>query len=115
MRRRLLIGFVSQFALASFLYSQVVGGSISGTVRDQAGSALPGAKVTIINNETGGERTIETDSAGRYAVPSIAIGSYNVAASKTGFQSQIKTGVNLVVGQAAQVDLVLPVGELHEV
>ncbi|HLH02593.1 MAG TPA: carboxypeptidase-like regulatory domain-containing protein [Bryobacteraceae bacterium] len=101
--------------MASFLQAQVVGGSISGSVRDQAGAPLPGVKVRLINNENGSERTLETDSAGRFVVPSVAVGSYNVEASKTGFQTQIKAGVNLVVGQAAQVELVLPVGEVHEV
>src|SRR3569833_2686745 len=93
--------------LASSVRAQVVGGSISGTVRDQAGAPLPAAKVTLVNKENGSERTLESDAAGRYAVASMAIGSYEDAATKTGFQSERKTGVNLVVGQAAQVDLVL--------
>src|SRR5579875_3151556 len=112
-RRPLVV--VCLTVLASFLQAQVVGGSISGSVRDQAGAPLPGVKVRLINNENGSERTLETDSAGRFVVPSVAVGSYNVEASKTGFQTQIKAGVNLVVGQAAQVELVLPVGEVHEV
>ncbi|HEY7209553.1 MAG TPA: carboxypeptidase-like regulatory domain-containing protein [Bryobacteraceae bacterium] len=115
MYRKCLLGFVWQLGLASFLWSQVVGASISGVVRDESGASLVGAKVTLINNETGGARTLVTDQAGRYAVASVAIGSYNVAATKPGFQSQVRTGVNLVVGQAARVDLVLPVGEVREV
>ena len=97
------------------LWGQVVGASISGTVRDISGAPLPGVKITIINTETNGERSLITDSAGHYVAPSTAIGSYRVAAVKEGFQSETKTGIHLVVGQAVEVDLSLQVGEIRQV
>ncbi len=105
------------FALTSAccLWSQVVGGSLHGTVRDQTGGPLPAVQVTLTNTETGAERTLATDSAGRYSVPSITIGSYKIAAAKEGFGSQVRTGINLVIGQASEIDLVLPVGEIRQV
>src|ERR1700694_184178 len=55
---------------------QVVGGSISGTVRDDTGSVLPEAEVTIKSLETGAERKLTTDDGGRYNAPSIGVGRY---------------------------------------
>jgi Carboxypeptidase regulatory-like domain len=95
-------------------WGQVVGASISGVVRDASGSAIPGAEVTIKNVETGGERKATTDEAGRYAAFSIAIGKYEVSAEKTGFATQRKTGIELVVGQTVLVDFALSVGEVRQ-
>ncbi len=76
---------------------------------------MPTATVLIKNLETGAERKLTTDSVGRYAAASIAVGRYKLSASKEGFQSQVKTGVNMVVGQSTQIDFSLPVGELRQV
>ena len=100
---------------ATVTWAQVVGGAISGAVRDESGAPLPSATVLIKSLETGAERKLITDSAGHYAAPSIAVGPYQVIASKEGFQSQVKTGINLVVGQATTVELTLPVGQVRQV
>ena len=100
------------FALLS---AQVVGSSLSGVVKDASGAGLPSAAVSIENIETGAERKLVTDESGRYSAPSISIGRYRVTASKEGFTSQAKTGIDLVVGQSLTVDLTLTVGELKQV
>src|SRR5581483_8763990 len=101
--------------LSSLAYAQVVGAALSGTVHDESGAPLPAASITVRNLETGALRKLLTDQAGRYSAPSIAVGHYEVSAAKEGFQSQVKTGINLVVGQAASVDLTLPLGEIRQV
>ena len=103
------------FALSCCLQAQVVGGSISGVVHDETGSVLPSAGVIITNLETGVERKATTDDAGRYSAVSIAVGVYQVTAVKQGFASQVRTGINLIVGQTATVDFTLPVGEVRQV
>jgi hypothetical protein len=95
-------------------WGQVVGGSISGTVRDDSGAPIPGTNVTVRNVETGFERRTVTDDAGRYAAFSIAVGKYEILAEKEGFNTQRKTGIDLVVGQTVTVDLTLPVGEVRQ-
>ena len=109
-------GFVLFLAvgLIGHASGQVVGASISGTVRDATGAGLPAAAVTVRNLETGAERNLTSDDDGRYVARSIAVGPYEVRAQKEGFSSQVKTGINLVVGQSTTVDLTLPVGELKE-
>ena len=101
-------------AFTTIVWSQVVGGSITGTVKDDSGSAVSGANVIVKNLETGVERKAVTDEGGRYAALSLAIGRYEVIAEKSGFAGQRRTGIELVVGQTVLVDLTLPVGEIRQ-
>jgi Carboxypeptidase regulatory-like domain len=101
--------------LTPVVQAQIVGGAISGAVRDPTGAVLPAANVTVRNLETGAERRLVSDSGGRYLAPSIAVGNYEVIASKEGFNTQQKTGITLVVGQSTTVDFLLVVGELRQV
>jgi len=110
---------LGSLALLAFLvpgigFAQVVGGAISGTVRDESDSGIGQATVTIRNLETGAERVLQTDDAGRYAAPSLAAGIYEISAAKPGFATQTRTGVALAVGQSARVDFVLAVGPVRQ-
>ena len=107
------IGFVL-LGLTAHAWGQVVGASVSGTVRDATGAGLPEVAVTIRNLETGAVRKLVSDEGGRYVARSIAVGPYEVRAEKEGFSSQVRTGIDLVVGQSTTVDITLPVGELRE-
>jgi hypothetical protein len=100
---------------ASLGFSQVVGGALSGTIRDQAGYSIPGVAVTVHNLETGADRKLITDATGHYAAPSIAVGPYSITAAKESFASVTRTGINLVVGQTAAIDFALNVGEVRQV
>ncbi len=102
------------FTLNAAIWAQVVGGAISGIVRDQTGAALVGANVTIKSAETGAERKLVTDASGMYATASIAVGEYEITASKEGFNSETKTGINLVIGQSRTVDLMLQLGSVRQ-
>jgi len=113
---RSLITLILQAVLGSSgLWSQVVGASVAGTVTDESGLPLVGALVSMKNVETGAERKLVSDAAGRYSASSIAIGKYQVSATKEGFNTQVKTGIELAIGQTAEIDLKLPVGELKQV
>jgi hypothetical protein len=105
---------LSSLVLASALQAQVVGTSIFGAVQDESGAGISQAQVLIRNVETGASRKLLTDADGRYAAPSVAVGAYRITASKEGFATQIKTGIDLPVGQAATVNFALTVGELRQ-
>ena len=109
---RLVIFLLSSSAA---LYSQVVSASVSGTVQDQSGAPVAAVTVTIKSLETANERIVLTDSSGHYAALSLPIGKCQVTAGKNGFDSQIRTGLNLVVGQTATVDFSLAVGQVRQV
>jgi hypothetical protein len=99
----------------SSVFSQVVGGGLSGTIYDPAGSAIAGAAINIHNRETGAERKLMTDSEGHFTAASIAVGPYEITVAKEGFASQTKTGINLAVGQSARLDFTLAIGEIRQV
>jgi hypothetical protein len=100
---------------AAGLWGQVVGASVSGTVKDETGLPLAGASISVKNIETGAERKLVSDDAGRYSASSLDIGKYQLSATKEGFNTQVRTGIELVVGQTVEIDLKLPVGELKQV
>jgi len=88
--------------------------SIQGTVTDSSGGAVPGVAIRTKNVETGAERNQVTDEAGRYTAAALAAGRYEVRAEKTGFRSEDKTGISLVLGQRETVDLVLQIGGVEQ-
>ena len=102
-----MFGFAS-----SLLFGQDTA-SIRGTVSDETGSAIAGAMIRIRNAETGLIRTLSTDDAGRYEVPALPVGAYEVSGEKSGFQTA-RAKANLVVGERASVDLTLTVAELQQ-
>ncbi len=91
-----------------------VSAAISGRVTDPAGAVVSGAAVMAKNVETGETRSTTTDDAGRYWVPSLAVGEYEIHVTKQGFQEQVRGGIHLVVGQEASVDLALKIGQVTE-
>jgi len=111
-RSKLVVAVSAIFVFAT--QAQVVGTSIFGSVQDESGAGIAQAQVIIKSIETGSRRTLTTDDAGRYAAPSIAVGMYEITASKEGFAPQVKTGINLAVGQSATVNFTLAVGELRQ-
>jgi hypothetical protein len=112
LKRAILLSIV---AFASHAWAQVVGASISGTVRDQAGAVIPGAMVTLHNLETGAQHTLRTDDLGCYALHSLQIGQYELQAEKETFSTQRKSGVKLDVGQRIVVDFMLTVSKVQQV
>jgi hypothetical protein len=84
---------------------------MTGTVHDPSGAVVQGAAVTVKNVDTGAVRNTVTSGFGRYEILSLPVGGYEIRVSKQGFAEGIRTGVNLVVGQDATVDLTLKVGE----
>ncbi|MBI4443453.1 MAG: TonB-dependent receptor [Acidobacteria bacterium] len=96
------------------VYSQVSTATISGTVRDTTDAVIPGATITATNVETGLRRTATSDAVGRYSLPNLEVGSYEVRAEAGGFQSGVRTGITLTVGREAVVEFVLSVGQVAE-
>ena len=94
-------------------HAQIVGATISGTVRDTTGAALSGTRVTVKQLETGATRILTTGADGRYAAPSVPVGNYTVTAVHDGFAAQERTGITLVVAQSRIVDFELGVDSVH--
>ncbi len=100
-------------SVAPLAFSQVTA-SVSGLVQDPSGAAVTAAAVTVKNVNTGLIRATATDAAGRYQVFALPVGEYEIQVTKEGFEKEIRTGIRLVVGQEATVDLSLRVGEVNQ-
>ncbi|HLJ13111.1 MAG TPA: TonB-dependent receptor [Bryobacteraceae bacterium] len=101
-------------ALAGRSEAQVVGATLSGTVKDASGAAIPLAKVNVKNVATGVLRETTSDSAGFYSVPNLLPGNYDVTFSAAGFGTQSAAGINLTVGAQQVVNVTLTVGEVNQ-
>jgi hypothetical protein len=84
--------------------AQVVGGTISGQVKDPNGQALTEARVTVRNVSTGVTRTLTTGRDGRFSAPSLPVGRYSVTVTAQGFAAMVRDGVVVNVGQAVTLE-----------
>jgi len=100
-------------SLALAAHSQVVGATITGTVRDLSGASLNAATVTVRQLETGATRTLTTDSEGRFFAPSVPVGPYTITAEHDGF-AKGEQSATLVVGQSLQLNFVLGVASIQQ-
>jgi Carboxypeptidase regulatory-like domain len=106
--------FVVVFVLwASSGFAQV-SATLSGTVTDPSGATVAGAAVTAKEVDTGITRATATNDAGRYELFALPVGRYEVHAKKQGFSEEVRTGLQLVVGQEGIVDLSLRLGQIDE-
>ncbi len=82
-------------------------GSISGTVTDAGGSAVPDAKVTVTVPATGLTRSSTTNQAGAYTFQLLGVGNYNVQAEQKGFQTATAQDIRLQVDEHRELDFKL--------
>jgi Carboxypeptidase regulatory-like domain/TonB dependent receptor-like, beta-barrel len=94
--------------------SQITTGSISGTVKDSSGAVLPGATIVVVNEDTGVSRTVPTDGSGHYVASSLNPGRFKVTASLSGFQTVVRSGIEITLGRQAVVNLALEVGAITQ-
>jgi hypothetical protein len=111
MRLSVLVGAL---VLPAPAVAQVTTGTISGTVHDQTGAALPGVTVTIRQVETDAKRTVLTDVQGRYRAVALEPGTYDVVVELSGFQTSERKGVALSVDQHVVLNVSLAIGALQE-
>ncbi|GAC1661183.1 MAG: hypothetical protein NVS9B4_13100 [Candidatus Acidiferrum sp.] len=119
MKRGLFCGLVVVFALAVLsgpsLCAQVADRAvITGIVTDASGGAVPDAKVTITNDNTGTETVVGTNSAGNYSTPPLALGTYSVSVQIEGFKQYTNHGIVLTGGMTNRQDVKLEVGSVTQ-
>ena len=95
------------------LAAQTIGGSLHGLITDPSGAAVPGAHVVVLNAATGATEALTTDDGGRYGVPILPPGEYEIRVTAHGFRPIARRGAQLALGQTLVVDLALEVGSLE--
>ena len=90
-RVRVIAVAVALMALCATLalpaHAQVTTGSISGTVVDQSGAAVPGATITATNRETHASAAAQSNDSGYFKLGFLAVGSYDVTIDRPSFRS----------------------------
>jgi hypothetical protein len=110
-----LIGWFTFMSLLGSLQAQgVATARISGTLTDESGAVLVGATVQAKNVEMGSSRSTVTDSAGRFAIADLPIGSYDVRASNAGFDPVVRSPIVLTVGADLVLDFTLKIGAARQ-
>ena len=89
-------------------------GSISGTVADINGAVIQNARVTVTGEKTV-NRIATTNESGVFEVDNLTPGSYHVKAEQTGFKAVSVSDVEVFVGRATALKLMLEVGSITEV
>src|SRR5262249_7892224 len=100
--------------LATFVSGQSDRGTITGTVTDSSGAAVPGANVTVTNTATNSNSTAVTTSDGVYTIPALQPGSYRVRVEKSGFKRAEIAQVAVAVGSTIAANVTMEVGQVSE-
>jgi hypothetical protein len=94
--------------------AQDVTAAIAGTVTDQSGGAIAGAKVTAKSVERGVTYTAESNDAGLYRISQLPVGSYELRAEKQGFSTTTYPAFTLVLNQVGRIDVEMKVGQVSQ-
>ncbi|HTS62931.1 MAG TPA: TonB-dependent receptor [Candidatus Acidoferrales bacterium] len=110
-------GWSTSLALLTWsgaLWAQGVSGRINGTVQDPSQAGIPGATVTVANQDTGYQAEVPTGQSGDYVAPNIPPGKYTVTVSATGFKAAVSKDVVVIVNGVTTVDFTLQIGSRTE-
>lgn len=88
--------------------------NIVGTIKDATDAAVPGARVTAVNVQTGLQQSRSSAADGTYSLPLLPVGQYRLEVEKEGFQRYTQSGITLAVGDNATLDVSLALGSLAE-
>ncbi|MCR4375484.1 MAG: TonB-dependent receptor [Acidobacteria bacterium] len=88
--------------------------SLSGSVVDADGGAIPGATVIVKNNATGVSIEAVSNSTGQFSFPGLTAGTYTVTVSLTGFKTYVANDVRLLASRPGEITARLEIGALSE-
>ncbi len=114
--RRIMSRFITTLLFtALYAFAQFDSAAVVGSVRDEKGGPLSGAKVVLRNNDTGITQTTNTTETGDFIFPSIRIGTYKLTAEMQGFTTASADNISITVNARQRVDLNLRVGQVTEI
>ncbi|HXX99457.1 MAG TPA: TonB-dependent receptor, partial [Candidatus Limnocylindrales bacterium] len=107
----LVVLLLAHLALA---YAQTGTGRVIGTITDESGAAIAGAKVTVTNALTNVHWETTSGADGAYQVLDLPIGKYSVTAEREGFAKAVTEVQELQINQALRIDVRMKVGSVAE-
>jgi hypothetical protein len=106
--------FAMAAAVAAVLWAQEFRATLTGSVTDPQGAAVPGAKLEIRNLATNALTTASSNDSGVYVAPFLGVGDYSVTVTADGFKRALRESIELRVGDRVQVDFKLELGGVTE-
>ncbi|HYO80186.1 MAG TPA: TonB-dependent receptor, partial [Bryobacteraceae bacterium] len=94
--------------------SQVLYGSIVGSVADPAGALVPQARIVLTNTQTGQTRTTTTSEGGTYTLASLIPGTYALELQASGFRPERRTNIEVTINVVTRVDFNLQLSQVGE-
>jgi Carboxypeptidase regulatory-like domain len=98
----------------SFTFAQEETAALNGQITDRDGLVVAGVKVQVFNAGINVSYLADTNQAGLYNFPTLPAGTYDVAATKDGFQQAVRPGVELHVSDVISVNFSLQVGSVDQ-
>ena len=115
LRTAVLLGVCVALLIGKCSYGQTAGtGALSGTILDESGGSVAGAKVVVTSRATGEIRTVTSNGQGVYVVPSLLPGPYAVEVSREGFKTVNVADVEITVTETTVLNQRLYVGRTTE-
>jgi hypothetical protein len=108
----LLLLAVLCFFCFSVARAQSNRGTLSGTVLDSSGAAIPNAKVTAVETSTNSTYTAKSSQQGSFTFPQVLVGSYTITAVAPDFKTQQQTGIQVLIGTTSTATLSLVPGNV---
>jgi trimeric autotransporter adhesin len=102
-------------SLAPIAAAQIRSATITGTVTDTTGAVVPGAEVTVTQQETNVATSVVTNDQGLFTVPYLPAGTYTVGVTLTGFAPFKQTNINVSTAQTVRVTAQLKMSDFDEV
>jgi hypothetical protein len=98
-------------AIEAFAQSQATTGNIEGRVVDAQGAAVPNVSVTATNQDTGFEKSVQTNDEGNFVLPLLQPGNYKVVtAAVQGFGASTYENIRVTVGAKNTLEIILSAG-----
>ena len=113
-RQALALTIVTIMSVPAPAGAQYNTAELSGVVKDEKGGVLPGANVVALHAASGRRSERLSDSAGRFTLPALPVGDYQVFVELAGFKRFEQHGLTLNGGQKIELAIVLELGQLSD-
>ena len=114
MKRITIIISVVVLLVPGWAAAQELTGRITGLVTDEQGAVIPGASISATHTATNTVYQATTGAVGKFTIPNVRLGLYDIAVEFTGFRRTIVQGVLVEVGGTADINVVMQIGTLAE-
>jgi len=102
------------FALIASAFAQDFRATLTGQITDPSGSVVAGAIVRALHLDTNAASETQTNESGRYSIPFLTPGKYQVTIEATGFKKVVRDNVELQINSRAALDATLEVGSVAD-